>query len=100
VFAYNTICEAAQEAARYAMVHSPTSANPATTSQIQQVAIDSAVSLNLTQNDVSVSWPADGNLPSKNDAQVSVSYNYMLRMPFMSPITLTLSGSAQTLVSQ
>jgi Flp pilus assembly protein TadG len=100
VFAYTTICEAAREAARYAIAHSPTSANPATNSQIQQVAISAAPSLGLTATNVSVSWPADSNLPSKKDIQITISYPYTLRIPMMSPITLTLAATSQSLVSQ
>jgi Flp pilus assembly protein TadG len=100
VFAYTTICEAAREAARYAIAHSPTSANPATNAQIQQVAINAAPSLGLTATNVSVSWPADSNLPSQKDVQITISCPYTLRIPLISPITLTLAASSQSLVSQ
>jgi Flp pilus assembly protein TadG len=100
VFAYATICEAAREAVRYAIAHSPTSANPATNAQIQQVAINAAPSLGLTATNVTVTWPADINLPSKNDAKVTVSYPYTLRIPLMSPVNLTLAATSRTLVSQ
>ena len=100
VFAYNTVCSADREAVRYAMVHGPSSANPATTSQIQQVAINAAPSLNLSTNNITVSWPSDANLPLKKDAQVKISYNYKFQIPFMSPVTLTLAATSQMLVSQ
>ncbi|MBV8452383.1 MAG: pilus assembly protein [Deltaproteobacteria bacterium] len=100
VFDYTTICEAAREAVRYAIAHSPTSANPATNTQIQQVAINAAPSLGLAATNVSVNWPADGNMPSKKDAQITISYPYKLRLPLMSPITLTLAATSQSLVSQ
>lgn len=100
VYNYNTACAAAREAVRYAIVHSPTSPNPATTSQIQQVAINYAPALNLTSSDISVSWPADPNLPSLKDARVAISYNYQLEIPFLSTVTLTLTSSSQMLVSQ
>ena len=100
VFAYTTICEAAREAARYAIAHSSTSANPATNAQIQQVAINAAPTLGLTTTNVSVNWPADSNLPSQKDVQITISYPYTLRVPLMSPITLTLAASSQSLVSQ
>jgi hypothetical protein len=100
VYNYNTVCTAAREAARYAMVHSPTSANPATNAQIQQIAINSAVSLNSSQLTVTVSWPTDANLPSLKDAQVKVSYLYQLQIPLMSPVSLTLVSTSQILVSQ
>jgi len=100
VFAYSTICEAARDAARYAIVHSPTSANPATNAQNQQVPINSAASLGLTASNVSVSWPADSNLPSMQDVQITVSYPYTLQIPLMSPKTFTLAATSRSLVSQ
>jgi Flp pilus assembly protein TadG len=100
IFAYSTICEAAREAARYAIAHSPTSANPATNAQIQQVAVNAAPTLGLSTSDVSVSWPADSNLPSKDDVKITISYSYSLSIPLIKPITLTLSSTAQSLVSQ
>ncbi|MBV8055234.1 MAG: pilus assembly protein [Deltaproteobacteria bacterium] len=100
VFDYATISEATREAARYAIAHSPTSANPATNSQIQQIAINAAPSLGLTASNVSVSWPADSNMPSKKDAQITISYPYKLQLPLISPVTLTLAATSQSLVSQ
>ena len=100
VYNYNMISSAAIQATRYAIVHSPTSANPATTSQIQQVAINAAPALALSSSNITVSWPTDPNLPSKQDAQIQISYNYKLKIPFLSPITLTLTGTSQMLVSQ
>ena len=100
LFTYNTIADAARESARYAIVHSPTSAHPAATSQIQQVAIDAAGGLNLTTSNVAVSWPPDPNLPSQTDALIQISYGYSLQIPFMSSVTLTLTSSSQMVVSQ
>ena len=100
VYNYNTVCSAAREAVRYAIVHSPTSANPATTSEIQQVAINSAVNLNPAELTVNVSFPSDPRLPSRLDALVQVSYQYSLQIPFRSPVTFSLASSAQMLVSQ
>lgn len=100
VYYYNTVCAAAREAVRYAIVHSPTSANPATVSQIQQVAINYAPGLNLTSSQISVSWPADPNLPSKQDAKVTVSYNYQLQIPFLQTVSLPLTSTSQMMVSQ
>jgi Flp pilus assembly protein TadG len=100
VYNYNTVCSAAREAVRYAIVHSPTSPSPATTTQIKQIAINNAVDLNPAQLTVTVSWPVDSNLPLQQDAQVQVSYQYQLKMPFLSPVTLTLASTSQMLVSQ
>ena len=100
VYNYNTVCSAAREAVRYAIVHSPASPNAATTAQIQQIAINDAVGLNPSQLVVTVSWPADTRLPSQTDAQVKVSYQYQLSIPFLSPVTMTLASTSQMLVSQ
>jgi Flp pilus assembly protein TadG len=100
VYNYNTVCAAAREAVRYAIVHSPASGNPATTAQIQQVAINNAVGLNAAQLNVTVSWPADAELPLQEDAQVKVSYQYPLNIPFLAPATMTLASTSQMLVSQ
>jgi Flp pilus assembly protein TadG len=100
VYNYNTVCMAAREAVRYAIVHSPASRNPATTAQIQQVAINNAVGLNAGQLNVTVNWPADAELPLQDDAQVKVSYQYQLNIPFLAPATMTLASTSQMLVSQ
>ena len=39
VYSYNTISHAARECVRYAIVHSPTGPNPATTSQIKNITV-------------------------------------------------------------
>lgn len=100
VYDYNTVCSAAREAVRYAIVHSPTGPDPVPDSQIQAVAINSAVDLDPKQLTVSVSWPPDANLPKQEDARVAVSYNYQVQIPFLAPIKLTLSSASQMLTSQ
>jgi Flp pilus assembly protein TadG len=100
VYDYNTICSAAREAVRYAIVHSSTSPNPASVSDIQTIAIDHAPALNLTSSDISVSWPADAILPSQVDAQVSISHTYAVQIPLFPAITLTLNSTSRMLVSQ
>jgi len=100
VFTYNSICEAAREAVRYAIVHGPSSPNPATNSDIQQIAINAVPNLSLTASNVTVNWPNDSKLPTKKDAQVTVTYNYALSIPFTTAGTWTLSATSQMLVSQ
>ncbi len=100
VYSYNTISNAAREAVRYAVVHSSSSANPATTDQIQQVALNYAVGLNLKESDVKVTWPADPNQGMRSDAQVQISYTYNLKIPFMSRVALGLTSTSRMLVSQ
>jgi Flp pilus assembly protein TadG len=100
VYSYNTMSNAAREAVRYASIHSPTSAVPATTSQIQQVALNYAVGLGLKSSDIVVTWPTDPNIIKKSDAQVSISYTYNLKIPFMKKAALSLSSTSRMLVSQ
>ncbi len=100
VYSYNTMSNAAREAVRYAAIHSSTSAVPATTDQIQQVAMNYAPGLNLDESNIHVSWPADPNIGMKPDAQVQISYTYNIKVPFMSPVALALSNTSRMLVSQ
>jgi Flp pilus assembly protein TadG len=100
VYYYNTLSSAAREAVRYAIAHSPTSAAPATTQQIQQVAINDAAGLNPKELTVEVSWPSDPNLPLKKDAQVQVSYEYKVSIPFLNQVTFNLTSTSRMLVSQ
>ncbi len=102
VNAYNDVSTAAREAARYAIVHSPTSANspsqgPSYT-DIQQQAVNYAPF--LSTSDVTVSFPADAQLPSKTDALVQITHTYTLSIPFVSAVNLQLSASSRMLVSQ
>jgi Flp pilus assembly protein TadG len=100
VFAYNAVGEAASEGARYAASHSPTSANPATVAQVQAVATNSAPALNAAGLTITVTYPADANLPTKKDAKVQIAYTYSLAVPFLTTVNLTLNGASQMLVSQ
>jgi Flp pilus assembly protein TadG len=100
VYSYHMVCTAAREGVRYAIVHSPTSPNPATTDQIQDYAKTYASGLDPSQLTVTATFPADPRLVTQKDAQVVVSYNYPLSIPFMSPITLSLTSTSKMLVSQ
>lgn len=99
-FCYNMVSSAARTAVRYAIVHGPTSASPATTAQIQQVAVNAAPGVNLSLSDVTVTWPADPNLPSKTDARVKITFNYRLLIAYFTPTNMTISSTSQMLVSQ
>jgi Flp pilus assembly protein TadG len=99
VFRYNSVSQAAREAARYATVHSPTSQNPATDDQIRAVA--TGIAPFLSSGDFSTPFfVTDPNLPLQQDAKVSISYNYAQSIPFMSDVTLTFTTTSQMLVSQ
>jgi len=119
VNAYNNVCTAAREAARYAIVHSPTAAGSPCPSSgcsaaelqsvctaIQQQAVDYAPFLSqggggCTTGDINVSFtnppPAS---PSQDYAVVQITHTYALNVPFMSAINLNLSASSKMLVSQ
>lgn len=101
-FTYNSICEAAREAVRYAIVHGPNSPSPSPSpyTDIKQIAINTVPNLDLTTSNVTVSWPADPKLTTKVDAQVTVSYNYSLAIPFTTSGTWTMTATSQMLVSQ
>ena len=103
VYSYNTISHAARECVRYAIVHSPTGPNPATTTQIQKIAVryaDLPSPNQLEPSEVTVTCPADPNLPSADDAQCTIALNYSLRIPFLPSKTLPLTATARMFVSQ
>jgi Flp pilus assembly protein TadG len=97
VFDYNSISSAAREAARSALVHGSTAASE---SAIQTVAINAAPGLGLTTSDVTVTFPADLNVPSLLDAKIVINYPYTIQVPFTSSRSLTLTATAQMPVSQ
>jgi Flp pilus assembly protein TadG len=111
VNAYNSMSTAAHEAARYAMVHSPTSANspcPSTGScpSVAQQAVNYAPF--LAKTDVTATFscqsttPPSCNAASSNSdyAVVSITHAYPLNIPFMSSVNLNLKANSQMLVSQ
>ena len=102
VNAYNDVSTAAREAARYAVVHSPTSNNSPSVgpsySDIQQQAVNYAPF--LSTSDVTVSFPADARIPTQTDALIQITHTYPLNIPFMSAVNLSLSASSRMLVSQ
>ena len=100
VYDYHIVCTTAREGVRYAIVHSPTSANPATTDQIETQAKTYASGLDQSQLTVTASFTADSRLPTQKDAKVVVSYSYPLTIPFFTHTTLALTSTSQMLVSQ
>ena len=100
VLAYNSMSSAAEEAVRYAVANGPNSPVPATTLQIQQTAIKVAANVPLTTSNVVVTWPTDANLATRKDAKVVVSYDYPIKIPFMSKATLHLTATSQMMASQ
>jgi Flp pilus assembly protein TadG len=100
VLAYNSMTSAADEAVRYAVANGPNSPVPATTAQIQQIAINTAPEVPLTASNVTVSWITDANISTRQDAKVIVSYDYPLKVPWMTKVTLHLTATSQMMASQ
>jgi Flp pilus assembly protein TadG len=117
VNAYSNVCTAAREAARYAIVHSPTSLGSPCSSgtctstelqsvctAIQQQAVDYAPFLSqggggCTTGDINVSFTNPTNAAS-DYAVVVINHTYPLNIPFMSAVNLNLEASSKILVSQ
>jgi Flp pilus assembly protein TadG len=99
VYRYNSVSQAAREAARYAIVHGPTSVSPATDGDIEGIAEGIAPFLSST-NFTTPFFVTDPNDTKQKDAKISISYNYAQFIPFMSSATLTFTSTSQMLVSQ
>lgn len=104
VNAYNDMSSAAREAARYAMVHSPTSSNspcPGGTNvqcpAVQNQAVNYAPF--LSTGDVSATFTNPTGSAS-DYAVVVITHTYPVKIPFISAINLSLSASSKMLVSQ
>jgi Flp pilus assembly protein TadG len=102
VNAYNDISTAAREAARYAMVHSPTSSNSPCPSSgnclaVQQQAVSYAPF--LSTSDVSATFSSPTN-SAQDYAVVVITHTYPLHIPFTTAVDLSLSASSRMLVAQ
>jgi Flp pilus assembly protein TadG len=106
VMAYNSMSNAAEEAVRYAVANGPNSPNPASQTAIEQVAVNVAPQLHLTitsggtTGNVTSSWVTDANISTREDAKVVINYNYALKIPFMTSVTLHLTATSQMMASQ
>lgn len=100
VYSYSSVSAAAREAVRYAIVHGPTSVSPATTAQIQAVAISYAPGVKITTAEVTVTFPNNAINTLQKDAVVKISHNYTFGIPGLAATTVTLVSQAQELVSQ
>ncbi len=102
VNAYNNVCTAAREAARYAIVHSPTSANSPCPSSgqcaaVQQQAVNYAPFLSTSDVSATFSNPASA---TQDYAVILITHTYPLKIPFISAVNLHFSATSQMLVSQ
>ena len=112
VLAYNSMSAAAEEAVRYAVANGPNSPNPASQTAIEGVALNVAPQLSLTettfnsngsinyQGNVTATWVTDSYISTRSDAKVVINYNYALKIPWMSAVTLHLSATSQMMASQ
>ncbi len=104
VMTYNTICEAAREAARSAIIHGNGTGTTTVVStdetNAQDVAIAAAPGLNLTASDVTVTFPTDSAVPSGIDVKVVISYPYTISVPGVESYSVHLTGTSQMPVSQ
>ena len=112
VMAYNSMSAAAEEAVRYAVANGPNSPVPASQTAIEAIAASVAPQLHLTQTtfdshgnvassgNVTATWVTDSNIATRKDARVVVSYNFPIKIPFMSTVTLHLSATSQMMASQ
>jgi len=99
VYRYNSVSQAAREAARYAIVHGPTSVSPATNDQIEGIAEGIAPFLTST-NFTTPFFVTDPNDTKQTDAKISISYSYAQTIPFMPSAALTFTTTSQMLVSR
>jgi len=110
MMAYNGMSAAAEEAVRYAVANAPTSPNPASQASIEQIAVNLLPELHLTctnctdshgnnisSGNVTSSWVTDANLSGYQDAKVVITYNYPLKIPFVTLVTLHLTATSQML---
>ena len=112
VLAYNNIAAAAEEAVRYAVANGPNSPNPATQTSIEAVATNIAPQLHLTQTtfnsngtvnfqgNVTATWVTDSYISTREDSKVVINYNYVLKIPWLTSVTLHLTATSQMMASQ
>lgn len=112
VMAYNSMSAAAEEAVRYAVAYGPNSPSPASTDTIEGMAAGVAPQLHLTKTvfdahgnvtfagNVTATWVADANMTTRQDARVVVAYDFPLKIPLMSTVTLHLTATSQMMASQ
>jgi Flp pilus assembly protein TadG len=109
ILAYNGLSAAAEESVRYAIANAPTSPTPASQTTIEQVAVNLLPQLHLTctnctvngvvvtNGNVTSSWVTDANLTGYQDAKVVINYNYAVKIPFISAVTLHMTATSQML---
>ena len=94
LYSYDTICNAAREGARYAMVHGSKSSSPATTTTIQNIVQGQAIGLGTLT--VTTTWTPD-NKPG-SVVKVQVSYSAPLNVPLL-VTTVSLAATSQMVIT-
>jgi Flp pilus assembly protein TadG len=97
IYAYSFVSYAARSAVRYAIVHGTSSSSPATNASVQSYVQSMAVALNTGSLSVATTWSPNENPGSTVNVKVTYTYNSLL--PFFSPTTITMSSTAQGLIS-
>jgi Flp pilus assembly protein TadG len=97
IYAYSFVSYAARSAVRYAMVHGSSSASPATNASVQSYVQSLAIALNTASLTVTTTWSP--NEDPGSTVTVKVNYTYDSMLPFFSPSTITMSSTAQGLIS-
>ena len=72
VFVYSSICSAAREATRYAIVHGERAATPATSTDIQDYVVEKLVGMSGVS--VTTTWTPDNSQASA--VNVTIQYNF------------------------
>jgi hypothetical protein len=97
---------------RYAVANGPNSPNPATQTAIEAIAVNVAPQLHMTestfnsngsvdyQGNVTATWVTDSYISTRQDARVVINYNYVLKIPWLSSVTLHLSATSQMMASE
>jgi hypothetical protein len=47
-----------------------------------------------------INWVADPNIPTKQDIQVQITYNYQFQIPFVTPAKASFVSTSQLIVAQ
>lgn len=97
LFAYSAVAYASRCGARYAMVHGNNSTQPATASSVQSYVRGLVLGINSSQITVNTTWTPDENPGST--VKVQVNYPFVPFAPFVSSVTVQLSSTTQTIIS-
>ena len=98
VYAFNTVCEAAREGARWASVRGSSSSSPATNTTVTNYVKQWAVGLDTSQLTVNTSWSPNNN--PGGSVQVSVTYSWAAVVGVIVPRTMSFTSQSNMTVLQ